>query len=54
MNYDVDPHWSYADPDPQNLINMDPDPNQIRIQDNKITKVISFKSQEKNYFQICT
>ena len=25
---DVDPHWSYADPDPQNLINADPDRGQ--------------------------
>ena len=23
---DVDPDWLYADPDPQNLMNMDPDP----------------------------
>ena len=23
---DVDPHWSYADPDPQNLMIVDPDP----------------------------
>ncbi len=22
----ADPHWSYADPDPQNLVNADPDP----------------------------
>ena len=22
---DVDPHWSYADPDPQNLVDADPD-----------------------------
>ena len=26
---DVDPHWLYADPDPQNLINADPDPGRI-------------------------
>ena len=25
---DVDPHWLYADPDPQNLMNADPDPGQ--------------------------
>ena len=25
---DVDPHWLYADPVPQNLINADPDPGQ--------------------------
>ena len=30
---DVDPHWSY--PDPQNLVNADPDPIQGRIQDKK-------------------
>ena len=23
---DVDPNWLYADPDPQNLMNADPDP----------------------------
>ena len=23
---DVDPNWLYADPDPQNLMNNDPDP----------------------------
>ena len=32
---DVDPHWLYADPDPQNLL------MRIRIQVNKITKLIS-------------
>ena len=26
-NSDVDPHWFYADPDPQNLMNADPDPD---------------------------
>ena len=25
---DVDPHWSKADPDPQNLVNADPDSGQ--------------------------
>ncbi len=30
----VDPYWSYADPDPPYLVNADPDPG--RIQDNKI------------------
>ena len=29
---DVDPHLSYADPDPQNLINADPDPGQYNHQ----------------------
>ena len=24
----LDPHWSKADPDPQNLVNSDPDPGQ--------------------------
>ena len=27
-NSDVDPLWSYADPDPQKMINGDPDPGQ--------------------------
>ena len=36
---DVDPHWPYADPDPQILMNADPDP--VRIKGNKITKLIS-------------
>ena len=46
---DVDPHWSYADPDPQNLVNAD--------QDNKITKLISthiLKVKIKKLFQIYT
>ena len=25
---DVDPQWSYADPDPQHLVNADSDPDQ--------------------------
>ena len=25
---DVDPHWSYADPDPQNMMNAESDPGQ--------------------------
>ena len=40
---DVDTHWSYADPDSQNLVNADPD--QGRIQDNKITNFISKKKK---------
>ena len=41
---DVDPVWSYADPDPPNLVNADPDPDPVsnpdpnpgRIQDKKL------------------
>ena len=39
----VDPHWSYADPDPQNLVNPDPDSGQ------KITKFIKKKVEKKKY-----
>ena len=28
LSRDVDPVWSYADPDPPNLVNADPDPGQ--------------------------
>ncbi len=27
----VDPHWSYADSDPLNLVNADPDPGQLNL-----------------------
>ncbi len=44
----MDPHWSYEDPDPPNLVNVDPDPGQ------KITKffkksemILNFKSELK-------
>ena len=43
---DLDPDWLYPDPDPQNLMNPDP----VRIQVNKITKLISkhlFKVKKK-------
>ena len=46
---DVDPHWLNADPDPQNLVNTDPDPG--RIQDNEIPNLISYnllKVKKKN------
>ena len=49
---DVDPDWLYADPNPQNLLNTDPE--QVRIQVNQINFNPSFISQEKKYFQICT
>ena len=45
---DLDPDWSYADPDPQNLINTDPGPGRIQV--NKFPKLISTifqKSREK-------
>ena len=38
-NSDVDPDRLNSDPDPQNLMNTDPDP--VRIQVNKIPKLIS-------------
>ena len=37
-----------ADPDPQNLVDADPDPGQ------KNTKFINLSQEEKKYFQICT
>ena len=46
----MDPHLSYADPDPQNLMNTDPDPGQKNHQ-------IDFKPYvkiKKKCFQICT
>ena len=44
-NSDVDPHWLYADPDPQNLMNTDQDPGQ---QNHQIDLKSSSKSREKN------
>ena len=42
---DVHPDWLYTDPDPQILMNGDSDPvwdpDQVRTQVNKITKLIS-------------
>ncbi len=36
-NRDVDPHWSYANPDIPNLVNVDPDPGQ------KVKNTFSFR-----------
>ena len=52
---DVDPHWSYADPDPPNFMNAYPDPNPVpvRIKDNQNHQIDfkpSFMSQKKNIF----
>ena len=44
----MDLHWFYADPDPQNLTNADPDPGQLNRQ---IDFNPSFKSREKNIFK---
>ena len=41
---DVDLHWSYANPDPQNLMNAEPDPGQ---QKHQIDINPSLKSQEE-------
>ena len=41
----VDPHWSYADPDPPNLVNEDPDPGP-----NHDKKSPNFSKSQK-YFQ---
>ena len=40
----MDPHWSYADPDPPNLVNADPDPGQ------KITKFYFIISLSRIYY----
>ena len=45
----MNPHLSYADPDPQNLVNADLDPGQ-KLQ-NLFRPFIS--QEEKIYFQIC-
>mgnify|MGYP007048729371 CR=1 FL=1 len=47
---DVDPDWLYADQDPQNLMN--PDPFQIQIQVNKITKLNSKLLKFKKSFLV--
>ena len=50
---DVDPDWLNSDPDPQNLMNSDPDRDPVRIQVNKISKLISkhiFKVKKKFLF----
>ncbi len=61
---DADPHWFYADQDPQNLVSADPDPLRIRLRildnKNKITKFFKkyqfFNIQVKNTlnFQVWT
>ena len=42
-------YWSYADPDPQNLVNADPDPGQ---KNHKIYFEPSFKSQEEKKIKL--
>ena len=52
LSSDVDPHWSYADPDPQNLVNADPDPGWIQDKNHKIYFKQSIKRQEeKNIYK---
>ena len=49
LTSDVDPHWSYADPDPQNLVNADPG----QIQDKKSLKLFrTIKSRKKNILNL--
>jgi len=45
---DVGPHWSYADPDQQNLVNADPGQKFTKFISNHLSKV------KEKYFQICT
>ena len=45
---DVDLHWSYADPDQQNLVNADPDPGQI--QDKTLLNFFRTFFKSKEYF----
>ena len=39
---DVDPDWLYPDPDPKNLMNLDPDPGQYNHQIDLRVKKINF------------
>ena len=51
LSRDVDPVWSYADPDPPNLVYADPDPGQ------KITNANFSRSQKYSrnlFFQLGT
>ena len=45
LKFSVYPDWLFAGPDPLNLMNVDPDP--VRIQVNEITKLISNHIVEK-------
>ena len=50
-NSDVDPHWSYADPDPKSLMNAYADPDAGQKNSTKLISNHLWRVKKKNIFK---